>query len=257
MGFVNNFFLKRYLFALEKRIYRKANSIVALSPDIKTAIEKKVPGKIVHLIPNMADTLFYKPEQKKPELERKHQVQDKFVVSYIGALGIANGLDYFLECARASQKAELPVHFILCGDGAMRDHLVHTTQKLQLKNLTIIPFQNREGVAELMNITDASFISYKPFPILETGSPNKYFDGLAAGKLIIINFGGWIRKEIEDVRCGFFVDPNQPTSFVKMIEPFLQNPQQLKTYQSAARALAERKYSREQLSKEFTNLFKA
>jgi glycosyltransferase involved in cell wall biosynthesis len=256
MGFVNNFFLKQYLFALEKKIYQKAESIVALSPSIKASIQKKSPIKTVHIIPNMADTQFYKPEPKISEFEKRYQVQGKFVVSYIGALGLANGLDYFIECARASQKADLPVHFILCGDGAMRDYLISTSEKLQLNNLTIIPFQDRDGVQELMNITDASFICYKPFPVLETGSPNKYFDGLAAGKLIMINFGGWIRKEIEDECCGFYIDPNQPSVFAKSISPFLQNSQQLKAYQVAARTLAERKYSRIELSNRFAALFK-
>ncbi len=123
MGFVNSYFLKQFLFGLEKRIYQSAKSIVALSPSIKSAVERKVPGKIVPMIPNMADTVFYKPEIKNKELERKYDVEGKFVISYIGALGVANGLDYFLDCARASQKANLPIHFYLCGDGAMLDHL--------------------------------------------------------------------------------------------------------------------------------------
>lgn len=256
MGFVNNYFLKQFLYGLEKKIYQSAKSVVALSPSIKSAVEKKVPGKNVSMIPNMADTEFYKQEAKRSELVRKYNVEGKLVVSYIGALGIANGLDYFLDCARASQKANLPIHFFLCGDGAMLDHLKSTSTKLQLQNFTIIPFKDREGVRELMNITDASFICYKPVPILETGSPNKFFDGLAAGKMIIINFGGWIRKEIEENRCGVYVDPNHPTDFVKKIELVLNDPKQLDTYKTSSRALAKRKYSREQLSKEFVALFK-
>ncbi|HEY5826590.1 MAG TPA: glycosyltransferase family 4 protein [Cyclobacteriaceae bacterium] len=257
MGFVNSYFLKQFLYGLEKRIYQSAKSIIALSTSIKTAVEKKVPGKTVHLIPNMADTDFYKPEVKSKELVREYNVEGKFVVSYIGALGVANGLDYFLDCARASQKANLTIHFFLCGDGAMLDHLGSTSKKLQLQNLTVLPFKDRKGVQELMNVTDASFICYKSVPILETGSPNKFFDGLAAGKMIIINFGGWIKKEIEENRCGFYVDPNHPTDFVKKIESVLSDSKQLDNYKAASRALAERKYSREQLSKEFAAIFKS
>ena len=68
--------------------------------------------------------------------------------------------------------------------------------KIQLTNLTWVPFQSRDGVKQIMNITDANFICYQPVKILETGSPNKYFDGLAAGKLTIVNFGGWVEEEI-------------------------------------------------------------
>ncbi len=256
MGVVNNYFFKKTLFSLEKKIYQAAHSIVALSPAIQSAIEKKVSGKKVHLIPNMADCEFYKPEIKDPEFEAMFGVQGKFVVSYIGALGVANGLDYVIECARASQSKNLPVHFMLCGDGAVLDRLVEVKKNLQLDNLTITPFQNREGVKTIMNLTDASFICYKPVSILETGSPNKYFDGLAAGKLIVINFGGWIREEIEKNQCGVFVNPHDAQDFVNKITPFLEGGKILNDAQGAARLLAESSYSRKELSRKFATLFK-
>jgi glycosyltransferase involved in cell wall biosynthesis len=203
----------------------------------------------------MADCDFYKPEIKLPTLEEKHNVGGKFVVSYIGAVGVANGLDYFLECANASRKAKLPIQFFICGEGALRERLTKNAQQLGLSNLTFVDFQNRQGVKELLNVTDASFICYKNVPILETGSPNKFFDGLAAGKLIIVNFGGWIKAEIEDARCGIFVDPNHPIDFVKKISSFLSDPVRLKNYQAASRKLGEIKYSRKFLSQKFSSLF--
>jgi glycosyltransferase involved in cell wall biosynthesis len=215
-----------------------------------------VPQKKVHLIPNMADCNFYFPEKRNPALEEKYKVTGKFVISYIGAVGLANGLDYFLECANASRKAELPIHFFICGDGALVDRLKGNVKQMRLENLSFLDFTNRDGVKELLNVTDASFICYKPLPILETGSPNKFFDGLSAGKLILINFGGWIRKEVEENNCGVYCDPNQPTDFVKKIKPFLSDKNLLLQYQQASRRLAENKYSRDLLSKKFVTLFR-
>jgi glycosyltransferase involved in cell wall biosynthesis len=205
----------------------------------------------------MADCDFYVPQSKQPELEDKYKVRGKFVVSYIGAVGVANGLDYFLMCARESRKANLPLHFLLCGDGAELDRLKKSAHQHELYNLTFLPFTNREGVREIMNVTDASFICYKPVPVLETGSPNKFFDGLAAGKLIIINFGGWIKQEIEENECGFYTDPQQPADFIKGITPFLSDGALTQQYSKNARALAERKYAREMLSAQFADIFKA
>ncbi|WP_276367909.1 glycosyltransferase family 4 protein [Chryseolinea sp. H1M3-3] len=255
MGFVNNYFLKSFLYGLEKFLYRKAESVVALSPMIKAAIEKKVPGKLVHLIPNMADTAFYKPQTKDPVLVEKFRVKEKFVVSYIGAIGLANGLDFYVECARACQQAGLPIHFMLCGDGALLEYFKRIAKQYALKNLSILPFQNRNGVNEIMNVTDATFICYKPLPVLETGSPNKYFDGLAAGKLILVNFGGWIKSEIENRKCGVYVDSKRPTDMVKKIEPFISDSQRLKQYQQASRLLAESAYSRKILGERFASIF--
>jgi len=256
MGFVNNHFFQTLLYRLEKSIYKSADSVVALSPVILSAIEKKVPGKKVHLLPNMADCEYYKPEEKSPVLEEKYNTKGKFVISYIGAVGLANGLDYLLECSNASRKAELPIQFFICGDGALLDRLKGNVKQMGLANLTFINFTNRDGVRELLNVTDATFICYKPLPILETGSPNKFFDGLSAGKLIVINFGGWIRTEIEENKCGVYADPYQPTDFVKKISPFLSDQGLLAEYQHASRQLAEKKYSRELLSRKFLTIFK-
>lgn len=256
LGFIKNPVLRWLLYRLEKVIYKNAQSVVALSTSIQKSVKEKVTEKCVHLIPNMSDTAFYKPEPKRPELETKFGTAGKFVVSYIGAAGFANGLDYFLEIARASQRATLPVKFILCGDGAMLEGLVKSALHLDLQNFSFIPFQNRSGVKDLMNISDASFICYRPFPILETGSPNKYFDALAAGKLVITNFKGWIKEEIERNGCGMYVDQQHPTDFIKKITPFLEDNVLLKRNQQAGRALAEREYSRSLLGKKFVNIFK-
>jgi glycosyltransferase involved in cell wall biosynthesis len=256
MGFVKNYFLKRALYALEKLLYNEAQSIVALSPAIKIVVERKVKRKTVHLIPNMADTDFYKPAAKDPALENKFGVTGKFVVSYTGALGVANGLDYYIECARVCQQASLPIHFLLCGDGAMLDHLKKAVERLALQNLSIIPFQNRNGVREILNVTDASFTCYQPFSILETGSPNKYFDGLAAGKLMVINFSGWIQEEIEQQACGVYCDPRDPGDFARKIKPFLADRSTLIRYQQAARSLAETSYSRRKLSEKFVEIIR-
>jgi len=255
LGFISNPIFKAILYKVESLIYKQSESIVALSTSIKTAVEKKVNRKQVHLIPNMADVDFYHPSAKNLQLEEKFQVKDKFVVSYIGALGFANGLDYFLDCARASQKAALPVHFILCGDGAMLENLKASARRLMLQNLTIAPFQTRDGVHDIMNVTDASFICYKSVPVLETGSPNKYFDGMAAGKLIIVNFSGWIKDEIEKHNFGIHVDPNHPTDFVKKISPFISDSKQLAEWQVNARQHALSNYSRQILNDRYASIF--
>ena len=255
MGFVKSYFLKHFLYWLEKFIYRNASSVVGLSPAIKSAIEQKIPGKVVHLIPNMADTEFYFPAVKNDDLLEKLNLARKFTVSYIGAVGLANGLDYYIECARACQNAGMQIQFILCGEGALLEYFRRIANQLQLKNFSIIPFQDRDGVKEVMSVTDVAFICYKPLPVLETGSPNKYFDGLAAGKLIAINFGGWIKNEIDEEHCGIYADSRYPTDFVKKIEPFIQDSGKLQRYQQASRSLAEEKYSREILSAKFADIF--
>lgn len=255
LGVVKNVLMQKSLYALETRIYQSAHSVVALSPAIQQAVQSKVANKRVHLIPNMADCEYFGASAKPAAKNELGIDPTQFTVAYIGAIGIANGLDYFLECANTSRKAQLPVQFALMGAGAELDRLKAATEKLGLTNMTFVDFGSRDKVRQLLAYTDACFVCYKNIPVLQTGSPNKYFDALAAGKLVIINFGGWIKGEIESEQCGVALDPQHPSDFVKKISPFLRNTALLKSYQQRARALAEKKYARALLSKQFVSVF--
>ncbi|QOI96940.1 MAG: glycosyltransferase family 4 protein [Flammeovirgaceae bacterium] len=255
VGIVRNYFLKRLLYRLEASIYKRAVIVVALSAAIKQNILQRFPMLTVQVIPNMADTEFFKHAHKNQELQKAFDVSGRFVIAYIGTLGLANGLHYMLDCAAATLQEKLPVSFLLCGDGAMREELRHSAKVRNLSNVRFIPHQNREGVNAIINVTDAVFVSYLPLPVLETGSPNKYFDGLAAGKLIVVNTGGWMKGEVEHEQCGIAVDPNDARDFVKKITPFVRDSGLLAAYQARARQLAETSYSRQILGRAFTGLF--
>lgn len=254
IGIIKNPVLKGLLYRLEKMIYKRAKAIVALSEQIKTAVEQKVKNKPVHVISNMADIDFYKPSLKNTGLEKRFAVENKFVVSYIGTFGLANGLDFLLACAADSQQENLPVHFLLCGEGAMLDRLRQLVNDKELNNVSFITAQNREGVRDVLNVTDAAFISYQSLPVLETGSPNKYFDALAAGKLILLNFGGWIKDEVTHKQCGIYIDSHDPKDFVKKIKEIAMNKSLLSPYQQASRILAQEKYARKKLCDEWIKI---
>jgi len=257
MGYIRNKLLKKSLYAIEQRVYTNANAIVALSQPINDAIGKKISGKKIEVIANMADTDFFKPSGKDATLQQKFGVSGKFVISYTGALGAANGLDHIIECARQSQYTTLPIHFLICGEGAMKKTLASKVKGFGLSNISLLPFSKREGIREILNVSDAVFICYDTFPILETGSPHKYFDGLAAGKLIVVNFSGWIRTEIEKRECGIFADPKKQKDMVEKIASFVNDPALTRKFQINARRVAEENYTRRQLSKKFVDLIRA
>lgn len=246
LGYLRNPLSNALLFAFERSTYREALGVVALSVPIKKAIESKVPECRVELVPNMADCDFYTMEENTSP--------DDWVISYLGTLGAANGLKHLLDCAAACLKNDLRIKFVIAGDGAMLDVLKMRARDEELSNVTFAGFLNRQGVRNLLLKSNAVFVSYLPAPILETGCPNKYFDGLAAGKIIIVNFGGWVRAELEARSCGLYVDPTDPADFVAKLRALLASRDRQLTMKKAARKLAEEKYSRQVLSNSFTHL---
>ena len=244
LGVIKNRFIKSYLERLEKRVYKNADKIIALSPGIKEQIEKSQPNKKVEVIPNMSDVEFFKPEVKAPELEELFDVKDKMVVSYFGAIGAANHLEYLLAAANASQKAKLPVVFFIIGVGSQTDKLKYLVKHFDLNNVRFVQFQNKHNLKRLLNVTDAAYVSFAKKPILETNSPNKFFDALASGKLIITNTKGWVKDICEKDSCGFYYDPNKPQDFVSHLQGFLKEKDQLQKFQKNSRIVGETQFSR-------------
>jgi glycosyltransferase involved in cell wall biosynthesis len=107
--------------------------------------------------------------------------------------------------------------------------------------------KNRFEIGDLMKQVDACLTTFLNIPVLETNSPNKFFDGLAAGKLAVVNSGGWLRTLVEKHECGIYIDALRPEEFTEKMKPFLEDRTLLARYQQNARKLASSEFSKEAL----------
>ncbi len=254
LGFIKSRLLKKLLYKLEDYFYRQAQAVVALSPGIACGIKQRTPSARVELIPNMADCRFFKPSPIHAPLARQLGTENCFVISYLGAAGLSNHLQYLLEAARACQQHRLAVKFVVAAEGSKLNELKEDARQAGLTNIIFGTYGSKEQVKKWLSISHAVYTSFGPYPVLQTNSPNKFFDGLAAGKLSIVNTRGWLKEVVEEKRCGFYTSPENPLEFVKQLKPFLENSQLLQEYQSNARQLAEENYSREMLSSKVIQL---
>ena len=256
LGFIKNAIFKKTLYYLEKKMYLHANRIIALSPGIQESIQTKVPDKEVLLIPNMADCDFFQFLEKDDILQEKYFMKGKFVITYFGTVGYANHLEYLLEIASFFKERSLnEVVFLIVGKGARLEHIKKQTKEKKLINIRFLSHTNKSEIREILNISDACYISFLQKPVLETTSPNKFFDALAAGKLCIVNTKGWLKDLVEENQCGFYANPENPHDFYNQILPYIQNHQLLKDASQNARNLAENHFSVKKLSSYFLSIF--
>lgn len=239
MGVIRNKWLKKWLYSLEKRFYFEAEKVIALSPAIRNYIEKVSPNTRVYVIPNMADCKFFEASYSVGDFSESNQFQ----ITYCGAIGKANQLEYLLDAARQSREAQLPVQFNIIGYGSELKKLRSMSKRL--KNVAFYPHSSKKCVKNLLNKSDAVYVSFKDVKVLGTGSPNKLFDSLAAGKLTIINFDGWIKNLIKKNKCGFHHNPYSTSEFVRKLKVFLDSPELLAKYQRNGRKLAELYYDKD------------
>jgi len=258
MGGLKNPLLKKLAIAFEKRIYKKAKHIVALSPGMKDGvIAAGTPSEKVSMIPNMAkiDKFYIRP--LNIEIAKKYYINlDLFNVVYFGAFGFANGLDFIINTAIKLKELKInDVNFILIGkEGKANKVLQENVIKFKLNNIQIIPAQPMDELSELINLCNCSIIPFKNVPILSTNSPNKLFDSLSAGKPIIVNSNGWTKDIAEKYNCGFYIDANKPEDLASLLIHIKTNKSKLTEMGKNARMLAETKYDKTILCGEFANL---
>ncbi len=254
--FKNRFIIKMAYF-FEKKIYKNADKIIALSPPINTYISTKINDKKkVVCIPNFSDCEYFVPH-KNTYSEKYPLVNGKFVVGYFGTAGKANNLLRLAEAAAYFKNTGIRnVVFLVISSGAELAGIKRYARGHDLDNIIFSGFQDKENIRDALSLCDASYVSYADFPSLWTGSPNKFFDGIAAGKLIILNFEGWIKDIVEEYGCGFYYDRSKPEQLWEKLEPYLNNAGLLEKAQVNSRKLALEKFSKKELVSKFLTLFR-
>ncbi|SDK79139.1 Glycosyltransferase involved in cell wall bisynthesis [Catalinimonas alkaloidigena] len=239
LGYLKNPLLQKVALGIERHIYQQALRVIAYTPGIAQAIRRKAQGIEPVVIPNVADCDFFMPVVSGTR---------PFTIGYFGAAGKANHLEFLLNAAAYFLRQAAPlaqVRFWIAAEGSELGRLKQMATSLP--NVTFFSYTDKVGVRQLLAETDACYISFIDRPILETGCPNKFFDALAAGKLCILNFRGWLYELVTQHQCGFYAPPHDPAAFAVQLLPYLENPALLASQQSNARQLAETEFDTAQL----------
>jgi glycosyltransferase involved in cell wall biosynthesis len=247
IGAIKNRWLAKLLYEEEARIYRASDAIISLSPDITHYINKKIAGAKVFTIPNMADLNFFESAIKK-------ETSDTFTIGYFGTIGEANAIEYLINAAYEAQNQKLEVRFLIMGTGKKKHFAMLECERLQLENIDFLEFTNHNQMRLSLKKCDAIYVSFRDIPVLATGSPNKFFDGLASGKIIILNFGGWVGNLVIKHRIGFSYDPLVPSQFCKKLKSILDNPEEHERIKANALQLARNQFDKDLLTKEIVEI---
>jgi glycosyltransferase involved in cell wall biosynthesis len=239
-----------WLRRMERRIYRAADHIIALSPGMKEGIVGTgVPEDRVTMIPNASDLDLFRPDLDRQFGRERLGLGDRFAAIYFGAMGYANGLEYIIEAAEMLQNQGADgIVFVLHGDGKQRHWHEHQVREKGLTNVIFSdPVPDKHVVAQLVSACDVGLTVYRADKE-HTWSPNKMFDALAAGKPVIVNVPGWLSQIIEENRCGRGVSPECPAELARVLLQFSRDPEGCQQMGVNARSLAEREFARDRLA---------
>jgi glycosyltransferase involved in cell wall biosynthesis len=157
-------------------------------------------------------------------------------------------MDSFIDLAHyASTHFPNKYLFVVAGKGSELNRI--KTAALDLDNVVFKGHLDKKEIRTLLEESHVSYISFGPEPVLETNSPNKFFDSIAMGKLCVITTKGWIKELIEKNRIGFFYTGEEPEHFFTRVES-LTNKASLEAISTRAHNLAVHDFEKDTLTQQ-------
>ena len=254
IGLLKNTVLIALLRWLEGFLYARARHIVVNSPAYRGyLLEKGISAEKITVIPNGVDPNMFDPSADGCEIRNQFHLDGKFVVTYAGALGLAQDLGTILRAA-SRLRDQSDVHFLFVGDGMERGRLEGQARELGLSNITFTGSHPKSQMAGFLAASDACVATLKNIRMFRTTYPNKVFDYMAAARPTILGIDGVIRQVVEAAGGGIFVSPGDDEALAEAVRTLKDNRPMAEAMGRAAREYVVAHFHRDQQAKQFADL---
>lgn len=255
LGALRNKRLIGWLERLERFVYRKGEKIAVIAPRMRQRLlEKGVPPAKVEVVPNFVDIGDLSPLPKDNDFSRRHGIQEKFVVGYAGNMGPAQGLASFIESA-ALLRNEAGIHFMMMGDGILRESLKKRVETLGLDKFTFLPYQPYSTMPQIYAASDICLVPQTAL----TGSdaiPSKVYRIMACARPVLATTDpeSDLAHLIKDAGCGETVPPEGASELADVIHKAYRDQARWKEMGQAGRAHVVEHYSRTAVTRQYHDL---
>lgn len=243
---------------LERFVYARADHIsVICEPFRKHVLQVGAAPTKVTTIPNFVDVDFIQPSPKDNRLTRAYNLTDKFVIKYAGNIGMTQSFDTILATAQQLQD-EPNIHFLIVGDGARRQYVEEQITRLELRNVTLLPYQPRSEVPFIYAAADISLV-----PLMKgtahTTIPSKIYSIMASGRpvLVAVDEDSDIVRLVQQAQCGLAVPPDDADALEQAIRYAYTHQIKLKQMGLNGRQFVEAHFSRAATSIQYDKLLRA
>lgn len=256
VGALRNPLARKLSYALARLAYRNADQVIALSPGMADGVAAHgFPRHRITVIPNGCDTDVFVQSQQEVEACRASipWLGGRPLVLYAGTFGVVNGVDYLVRVASAVADRDPEVRFLLVGDGRTYDDVARLARELGVldKNLFMWTGVPKSRMPALVGASTISTSVFQPLPGLRHNSANKFFDSLAAGRPVVINYEGWHADLLRDSGAGLVLDPSDPDAAAELLVQALHDDRWLAQAGESALGLAHDRFSRDLLFERF------
>ncbi|MBE6383046.1 MAG: glycosyltransferase family 4 protein [Lentisphaerae bacterium] len=246
---------------VEKAMYRTCDALVTVGEGYRSRLlEKGIPESKMSIVMNGTDLAVYKPQPKNEDLLARYGLEGKFVVSYIGTVGMACGLEVVLDAAeiisRKERKDRKVVVFVIVGDGAHREKLEAEAKSRGLANVVFTGRQPKTSMPDWVSSSDANLVHLKKTELFTTVMPSKIFESAGCKRPIIMGVDGFAKKLVMDAHAGLDMTPENADSLVECVEKLVGDPELCKQLGENAYNNIAKVHNRDKQAEEYLKVLK-
>lgn len=240
---------------INKCVFRRADSVVALSSEMKKFIvnNRDISPEKVTVIPNWYEDKG-EPSRDLTDNVFREDVDGKFVVSYFGNMGTMQDMDTILGAIRAL-KEDPEVFFLFAGHGNKMEALKKIVAEESIPNIAIHDFLHGQDFQDALAISDCAFVS------LERGAtglcvPSKTYSYMMQGiPLLAIMEDCDIVRDIK-AGAGRWVRNGESQKLAESIRQLKEDSEKQKIMRQTCRRIYLENYTTDICTKKYVTLFR-
>jgi len=254
IGLLRNRTLIRIARFVEAFLYEHADHLLVNSPAYRDYLIKKgIDPERISFISNGVDPQMFDPCDRGECIRARYDFEGKFVVTYAGAIGMANDIDTLVKAAEYL-RIRRDIHILIVGEGKERRRLEDASSRLGLDNVTFAGSYPKSEMSKVFAASDACVALLKNIPMFTTTYPNKVFDYMAAGRPTVLAIDGVIRQVLEAAGGGIYVPPGNSRLLADAIIKLADDPREAGAMGKAARAYVVQHFNRDTHAQQLADL---
>lgn len=250
-----NSWFYRWLSGVADFLYRHADRIVVVSPAFEEHLVEcwHVPRNKISVIENGVEVQRFSPAAGT-DLRLNLGLQEKFIVSYIGTIGMAHGFETVIEAAVLLQRTNREIAFLVVGEGAEKGRLMALAQQRSLRNMHFIDQQAHEKIPGYICASDACLVPLKKAGLFKTVIPSKMLEFMSCARPVILGVEGHARTILEEARAGIAIEPENAAALAHAIVQLAANRQAAAAMGENGRDFIIRRFTRDQSAQKYIRI---
>lgn len=240
---------------IELALYKSSNKVIPVTNAFKTnLISRGIDSSKIEVVTNGSNMELFSPREKNIILLKDLELEDKFIIGYIGTHGMAHSLDFIVNSI--SKIEDKDIHFLFIGDGAMKQTIVNIAKEFAMKNITFLNPIKKDDVPRYLSICDISLAPLKKEDNFKTVIPSKIFEASAMERPTLLGVEGQAQEIIEKYDAGLCFEPENEKDFIEKINILKNDKERYKILQKGCGKLAI-EFDRKKLAKKMLDILKS